>query len=99
MVHGTDTKTEKATTNAYVHYVVAGNEANKPAAPADSPIQTINWTQTNTVDRVTGATVNEGTWSSDKNAFTDVDSPTVTGYTPGTKTVKLLLQNVVLTKL
>ncbi len=88
LVHGTDTKTEKATTNAYVHYVVAGNEANKPAAPADSPIQTINWTQTNIVDRVTGATVNEGTWSSDKNAFTDVDSPTVTGYTPGTKTVK-----------
>lgn len=81
MVHGTDTKTEKATTNAYVHYVVAGNEANKPAAPADSPTQTINWTRTNTTDKVTGATI-EGTWTPDKNGFTSVTSPDLTNYTP-----------------
>lgn len=80
--HATANKT--ATTTAHVHYIMADGTK----APDDSAIQTINWTQTNTVDRVTGATVNEGTWSSDKNAFTDVDSPTVTGYTPGTKTVK-----------
>ncbi|WP_267493661.1 mucin-binding protein [Limosilactobacillus reuteri] len=81
LVHGTDTKTEKATTNAHVHYVVAGNEANKPAAPADSPVQTINWTRTNTTDKVTGATT-EGTWTPDKNGFTSVTSPTLTNYTP-----------------
>ena len=81
LVHGTDTKTEKATTNAYVHYVVAGNEANKPAAPADSPTQTINWTRTNTTDKVTGATI-EGTWTPDKNGFTSVTSPDLTNYTP-----------------
>lgn len=80
--HATANKT--ATITAHVHYIMADGTK----APDDSAIQTINWTQTNTVDRVTGATVNEGTWSSDKNAFTDVDSPTVTGYTPGTKTVK-----------
>ncbi|WP_267866615.1 mucin-binding protein [Limosilactobacillus reuteri] len=81
LVHGTDTKTESATTNAHVHYVVAGNEANKPAAPADSPVQTINWTRTNTTDKVTGATT-EGTWTPDKNGFTSVTSPTLTNYTP-----------------
>ncbi|WP_436632478.1 mucin-binding protein [Lactobacillus acidophilus] len=81
LVHGTDTKTEKATTNAHVHYVVAGNEANKPAAPADSPTQTINWTRTNTTDKVTGATT-EGTWTPDKNGFTSVTSPDLTNYTP-----------------
>ncbi|KRM32971.1 LPXTG-motif cell wall anchor domain protein [Lactobacillus intestinalis DSM 6629] len=81
LVHGTDTKTEKATTNAHVHYVVAGNEANKPAAPADSPTQTINWTRTNTTDKVTGTTT-EGTWTPDKNSFTSVTSPELTGYTP-----------------
>ncbi len=81
LVHGTDTKTESATTNAHVHYVVAGNEANKPAAPADSPVQTINWTRTNTTDKVTGATA-EGTWTPDKNGFTSVTSPTLTNYTP-----------------
>ena len=81
LVHGTDTKTESATTNAHVHYVVAGNEANKPAAPADSPVQTINWTRTNTTDRVTGATT-EGTWTPDKNGFTSVSSPTLMNYTP-----------------
>ena len=81
LVHGTDTKTENATTNAHVHYVVAGNEVNKPAAPADSPVQTINWTRTNTTDKVTGATA-EGTWTPDKSSFTSVTSPTVTGYTP-----------------
>lgn len=80
--HATANKT--ATTTAHVHYIMADGTK----APDDSAIQTINWTQTNTVDRVTGATVNEANWSSDKNAFTDVDSPTVTGYTPGTKTVK-----------
>ncbi|MDT9605101.1 mucin-binding protein [Lactobacillus johnsonii] len=81
LVHGTDTKTETATTNAHVHYVVAGNEANKPAAPADSPTQTINWTRTNTTDKVTGATT-EGNWTPDKNSFTSVTSPNLTGYTP-----------------
>ena len=81
LVHGTDTKTETAATNAHVNYVVAGNEANKPAAPADSPTQTINWTRTNTTDKVTGATT-EGTWTPDKNSFTSVTSPTLTGYTP-----------------
>ncbi|RMX28124.1 mucin-binding protein [Limosilactobacillus reuteri] len=81
LVHGTDTKTESATTNAHVHYVVAGNEANKPAAPADSPVQTINWTRTNTTDKITGATT-EGTWTPDKNGFTSVTSPTLTNYTP-----------------
>ena len=81
LVHGTDTKTESATTNAHVHYVVAGNEANKPAAPADSPVQTINWTRTNTTDKVTGVTT-EGTWTPDKNGFTSVTSPTLTNYTP-----------------
>ena len=81
LVHGTDTTTEKATTNAHVHYVVAGNEANKPAAPVDSPVQTINWTRTNTTDKVTGATT-EGTWTPDKNGFTSVTSPTLTNYTP-----------------
>ncbi|MCT3601397.1 YSIRK-type signal peptide-containing protein [Lactobacillus acidophilus] len=81
LVHGTDTKTEKATTNAHVHYVVAGNEANKPAAPADSPTQTINWTRTNTTDKVTGATT-EGTWTPDKNGFTSITSPDLTNYTP-----------------
>ncbi len=80
--HATANKT--ATSTAHVHYIMADGTK----APDDSAIQTINWTQTNTVDRVTGATVNEANWSSDKNAFTDVDSPTVTGYTPGTKTVK-----------
>lgn len=80
--HATANKT--ATTTAHVYYIMADGTK----APDDSAIQTINWTQTNTVDRVTGATVNEANWSSDKNAFTDVDSPTVTGYTPGTKTVK-----------
>ena len=80
--HATANKT--ATTTAHVHYIMADGTK----APDDSAIQTINWTQTNTVDRVTGATVNEANWSSDKNVFTDVDSPTVTGYTPGTKTVK-----------
>ncbi|WP_225209029.1 mucin-binding protein [Limosilactobacillus walteri] len=81
LVHGTDTKTETATTNAHVHYVVAGNEANKPAAPADSPTQTINWTKTNTTDKVTGATT-EGTWTPDKSGFTSVTSPNLTNYTP-----------------
>ena len=81
LVHGTDTKTETATTNAHVHYVVADNEANKPAAPADSPTQTINWTRTNTTDKVTGATT-EGTWTPDKNGFSSVTSPNLTGYTP-----------------
>ena len=81
LVHGTDTKTEKATTNAHVHYVVAGNDPSKPAAPADSPTQTINWTRTNTTDKVTGATT-EGTWTPDKNSFTSVTSPEFTNYTP-----------------
>ncbi len=81
LVHGTDTKTEKAKTNAHVHYVVAGNDPNKPAAPADSPTQTINWTRTNTTDKVTGATT-EGTWTPDKSSFTSVTSPELTNYTP-----------------
>ena len=81
LVHGTDTKTENATTNAHVHYVVAGNDPNKPAAPADSPTQTINWTRTNTTDKVTGATT-EGTWTPDKSSFTSVTSPELTNYTP-----------------
>ena len=81
LVHGTDTKTEKATTNAHVHYVVAGNEANKPAAPADSPTQTINWIRTTTTDKVTNTTT-EGQWTPDKTGFTSVTSPTLTGYTP-----------------
>ena len=81
LVHGTDTKTEKATTNAHVHYIVAGNEANKPAAPADSPVQTINWTRTNTTDKVTGATT-EGQWIPDKKDFASVTSPTLANYTP-----------------
>ena len=81
MAHGTDTKTENATTNAHVHYVVAGNDPNKPAAPADSPTQTINWTRTNTTDKVTGATT-EGTWTPDKSSFTSVTSPELTNYTP-----------------
>ena len=82
--HATGEKKETATTTAHVHYIMADGTK----APDDSPTQTINWTRTNTVDQVTGAIVNEGTWSSDKNAFADVDSPAVTGYTPGTKTVK-----------
>ena len=81
LAHGTDTKTENATTNAHVHYVVAGNDPNKPAAPADSPTQTINWTRTNTTDKVTGATT-EGTWTPDKSSFTSVTSPELTNYTP-----------------
>ncbi|WP_225349405.1 mucin-binding protein [Limosilactobacillus reuteri] len=82
--HATGNKTETATTTAHVHYIMADGTK----APDDSATQTINWTRTNTVDQVTGAIVNEGTWTADKNAFTDVDSPAVTGYTPGTKTVK-----------
>lgn len=81
LVHGTDTKTENATTNAHVHYVVAGNDPNKPAAPADSPTQTINWTRTNTTDKITGATT-EGTWTPDKSSFTSVTSPELTNYIP-----------------
>nr|WP_253284884.1 LPXTG cell wall anchor domain-containing protein [Lactobacillus johnsonii] len=82
--HATSEKKETATTTAHVHYIMADGTK----APDDSPTQTINWSRTNTVDQVTSAIVNEGTWTSDKSAFTDVDSPEVTGYTPGTKTVK-----------
>ncbi|MBB1079594.1 YSIRK-type signal peptide-containing protein [Limosilactobacillus sp. STM2_1] len=81
LVHGTKDTTEKATTNAHVHYVIAGNDANKPAAPADSPLQTINWTRTNTTDLVNG-NVTEGNWTPDKGSFTSVTSPTVENYTP-----------------
>lgn len=81
LIHGTKTTTENATTNAHVHYVIAGNDANKPAAPADSATQTINWTKTNTTDLVNG-NVTEGNWTPDKTSFTSVTSPTVTDYTP-----------------
>ena len=81
LVHSTKTTTEKATTNAHVHYVIAGNDANKPTAPADSATQTINWTKTNTTDLVNG-NVTEGNWTPDKISFTSVTSPTVTDYTP-----------------
>lgn len=65
----------------HVHYVIAGNDANKPTAPADSATQTINWTKTNTTDLVNG-NVTEGNWTPDKISFTSVTSPTVTDYTP-----------------
>ncbi|WP_289762627.1 mucin-binding protein, partial [Lactobacillus intestinalis] len=82
--HATGEKKETATTTAHVHYIMADGTK----APDDSATQTISWSRTNTVDQVTGAVVTEGEWKADKNTFTDVDSPAVTGYTPGTKTVK-----------
>ncbi|MCD7118571.1 YSIRK-type signal peptide-containing protein [Limosilactobacillus albertensis] len=87
LVHDTKEVTENATATAQVHYVVADNGVQ---APADSTLQTITYSRTNTVDKVTGATVNEGTWKADKNAFTDVKSPDLSndGYTPSVDNVQ-----------
>ena len=87
LVHDTKEVTENATATAQVHYVVADNGVQ---APADSALQTITYSRTNTVDKVTGATVNEGTWKADKNAFTDVKSPDLSndGYTPSVDNVQ-----------
>lgn len=70
-----------------MHYVVADNGVQ---APKDSDLQTVTYTRTNTIDKVTGATVKEGTWQADKNAFTDVTSPDLSkdGYTPSLETVQ-----------
>lgn len=56
--------------------MIAGNKPNKPQAPADSPVKIINWTKTDTVDKVTGKTT-EGTWTPDKQSFETVTSPGV----------------------
>ena len=79
LVHDTEEKTETATSNAHVHYIISDG---KVTPPADSPTQTITWTKTDTVDKVTGETTKEGTWTPDKQSFTDVKSPELAGYTP-----------------
>ena len=87
LIHDTEDKTETATATAQVHYVVADNGVQ---APADSDLQTVTYTRTNTIDKVTGATVKEGTWQADKKAFTDVTSPDLSkdGYTPSLENVQ-----------
>lgn len=76
LVHGT--KEEKIPSTAQVHYIMSDGTK----APADSPKQTITFT--NTVDAVTGEVEKS---VPDKTSFTPVNSPKVSGYTPSQETV------------
>ncbi|WP_125762508.1 mucin-binding protein [Companilactobacillus hulinensis] len=53
-----------------------GNETSDPVQ------QTVTYNHTVTFDQVTGEITNSGEWTTDKNTFDTVESPTVTGYTP-----------------
>lgn len=93
--HGSKVTNETGTSTAHVHYVIAGNDADKPAAPADSPTQTIDWKRTVTTDQVSGdITYGDWTISSTNKTFDDVTSPTVTGYTPDQASVKFAAPTV-----
>ena len=84
LTHQTKDVNQTAKATAQVHYEMADGTK----APADSPTQTVTWTRTNTVDQVTGKPVQEGKWKADKDAFKDVNSPEVAGYTPSQANVQ-----------
>ena len=84
LTHQTKDVNQTAKATAQIHYEMADGTK----APADSDLQTVTWTRTNTVDQVTGKPVQEGKWKADKDAFKDVNSPEVAGYTPSQANVQ-----------
>ena len=73
---GTNKASLEDSVNRTINYVVTGGKKTAPASAHD----TLNYTATKTVDKVTGEIV-ASSWSSDQN-FRDVTSPALKGYTP-----------------
>lgn len=75
--HGTEAAPSRSkTVTETIHYVYKGGKT----AHADAPTQTLHFTQKGTKDLVTNA-ITYGDWTAAQ-SFTDVTSPSITGYTP-----------------
>ena len=76
------------TTSATVRYIVDGNDANKPQAPADNVQNGFEFTYSGDIyDAYTNQPISKGTWSPASHAYNEVTSPKVAGYTPNQEVV------------